>query len=70
MSAVDVMKELKEIQENPDLLLQLESELDVVLKEIIKIERKHLYGLNSTTSGPRKSAILELLDEKLKSKEF
>lgn len=70
MSAVDVMKELKEIKENPDLLLQLESELDVVLKEIIKIERRHLYGPKSATSMPRKADILKLLDEELRNKDF
>lgn len=69
MSAVDVMNELKEIKENPDLLLQIESELESVLKDIIKIERRHLYGLNSTSHTNRRNAVQDLLEDKLKNKE-
>ena len=70
MSVNDILKELQEIKENPEVLLELESELDTVLKEIIKIERKHLYGLNSTSPAIRKNAILELLIDRLKNKDI
>ena len=69
MDIDEMLRGLKEIKENPDVLLQVDSELDSVLKEIIKIERKHLYGLDSTSAANRKSAVQELLNDKLKNKE-
>ena len=69
MNREEFMKELKEIKDNPDMALQEESELESILKEIIKIERRHLYGLKSTTSANRKTAVQKFLEEKLKEKE-
>ena len=67
MSVEDILNELKDIQEHPEVLLEVDSEMETVLKEIIKIERRHLYGLDSTSTTKRRSAIQELLIEKLKS---
>lgn len=63
------MEVLQDIKDHPDILDELDSEMDKVLKEIIKIERRHLYGLNSTSVSKRREAIQELLEQKLKTKE-
>ena len=69
MSFNEILKELNEIKENPEVLLQVDTELESVLKDIIKIERRHLYGLNSTSHTNRRNAIQDLLEDKLKNKE-
>ena len=69
MSIEEIMKELKEIKDNPGMALKEESELEIILKEIIKIERRHLYGLNSTSPASRKKAVQDFLTDKLKEKE-
>lgn len=68
MSIEDIMNELKDIQEHPEVLLEVDSEMEIILKEIIKIERRHLYGLDSTSTAKRRLAVQELLIEKLKNK--
>ncbi len=68
MSVEDILNELKDIQEHPEVLLEIDSEMEIVLKEIIKIERRHLYGLDSTSATKRRNAIQELLIEKLKNR--
>lgn len=60
------LKVMNEIKDNPEVLDQVGSELEAVLKDIIKIERRHLYGLNSTSSANRKIAVQELLMDKLR----
>ncbi len=69
MSFDEIKKMLNQIKENPDVPLQVDSELDSVLKEIIKIERRHIYLLDSTSSANRKKAVQDLLINKLKNKE-
>lgn len=68
MSIEDIMNELKDIQEHPEMLLEVDSEMESVLKEIIKVERRYLYGLDSTSAPKRRNAIQELLIEKLKNR--
>ncbi len=63
------LKVMNEIKDNPGVLDQADSELETVLKDIIKIERRHLYGLSSTSSANRKAAVQELLVDKLKSRD-
>ena len=43
--------------------------LESILKEIIKIERRHIYLLDTNSSVFRKKAIQELLMDHLKNKE-
>lgn len=69
MSFDEIKKMLYQIKENPDVPLQVDSELDSVLKEIIKIERRHIYLLDSTSAANRKKAVQDLLINKLKNKE-
>lgn len=68
MSVEDILNELKEIQEHPEVLSEIDSEMETVLKEIIKIERRHLYGLDSTSVTKRRTAIQELLIDKFKNR--
>ena len=68
MSIEDIMNELKDIQEHPEMLLEVDSEMESVLKEIIKVERRYLYGLDSISAPKRRNAIQELLIEKLKNR--
>jgi len=68
VSIEDIMNELKDIQEHPEMLLEVDSEMESVLKEIIKVERLYLYGLDSTSAPKRRNAIQELLIEKLKNR--
>lgn len=64
----DIMKELRDIKDNPEVLNTIDTEMEKVLKEIIKIERRYLYGLDSTSHTKRKDAIRDLLIERLKNK--
>ena len=68
MNAEDIMNELKDFQEHPEVLLEVDSGMETVLKEIIKIERRHLYGMDSTSKPKRQAAIQDLLIEKLKNR--
>jgi len=68
VSVEDILNELKEIQEHPEVLSEIDSEMETVLKEIIKIERRHLYGLDSTSVTKRRTAIQELLIDKFKNR--
>lgn len=61
-------KQLNEIKENPDILDGVDTEMESILKEIIKIERRHLYGLDSSSTQSRRTAIFNLITEKLKNK--
>ena len=64
----DIRNELKEIKESPEILLQVDSSMFSVLKEIIQIERRYLYGQDSTSAAKRRNAVQELLTDKLKKR--
>jgi len=68
VSIEEVLNELKDIRDQTESMLDVESEMEILLKEIIKIERQHLYGLESTSVSKRRNVIQELLIEKLKNK--
>ncbi len=68
MSVEDVLNQLKDIQENPEILNEDDSEMESILKAIIKIERRHLYGLDSTSVSSRRNKIREFLVDKLQNK--
>lgn len=68
MNINDFIQELKEIKENPEVLAEIDSEMEQVLKEIIKIERRYIYGLDSTSASNRRTAIQELLHDKIKNR--
>ena len=68
MCVKDILNELKDIHEHPEVLLEVDSEMETVLKEIIKIERRHLYGMDSTSKPKRQAAIQDFLIQKLKNR--
>jgi len=68
VSVKDILNELKDIHEHPEVLLEVDSEMETVLKEIIKIERRHLYGMDSTSKSKRQAAIQDFLIQKLKNR--
>ena len=68
MSVEEVLKQLKDIQENPQILNEDDSEMESILKAVIKIERRHMYGLDSTRVSSRRNKIREFLVDKLKDK--
>jgi hypothetical protein len=68
VSIEEVKKVLEDIQENPEILNEDDSEMEAVLKEIVQIERRHLYGLDSTSVSKRRNTIKEFLVERLKNK--
>ena len=63
INAIKMM--LTEISEHPEMLADADTKMEKVLKEIIKIERKYLYGMDSTSTAKRKKAILDFLNEEL-----
>lgn len=66
MGINEVMQELMEIKKNPELLADVDTKMEKVLKDIIKIERRYLYGLDSTSQQKRRTAIYEFLIHELK----
>ena len=63
-----VLDELEEIKNNPDLLNKNLDRYDEVLMEIIRIERRVLYGSKQISTAARLKQVEEYLD--LKFKEF
>jgi hypothetical protein len=66
----DVLRELSEIKDNPSILDEQDSEMEKVLKEVIKIQRRHLYGLDKTSVRQRKDEIQKLLIKELQKMEY
>ena len=71
MSSLD---DFKQILKNADKLttddeLRKADSLEMrTLKEIITIERRHLYGLDSSSAAKRREAIETLISDKLKNR--
>lgn len=65
-----IMATLNDIKEHPEVLNELDSEMDKALKEIIKIERRHIYGgIDSTSVATRRNTIKTYLEDTLKNRE-
>jgi len=62
MSYENIMKELSEIKENPAIVEETYDRLDSLLNSIIKVEKKHLYGLETTSEAKRQEEIKKLID--------
>jgi hypothetical protein len=69
MDIDEFKKVLTEFSEHPESLNTADTKLEKVLKEIIKIERRYLYGLDSTSIHKRRSAIFEYLNQELKNRD-
>lgn len=65
----EIQQMLNEISQDPEILAETDTKMEKVLKEIIKIERRYLYGMDSTSAAKRKKAILEFLNEEFKTRE-
>lgn len=52
-----------EIRQNYSTLTDAHDHIDKLLLEVIKIERRHLYGLDTTSSIKRRSEIEAFLDK-------
>lgn len=68
MDFSEIKKTLVSFKENPKLVESEVTENEMTLQEIIKIERRHLYGIDSTSTAKRRKAIRELLEEQFKNK--
>jgi hypothetical protein len=66
MDIDELKKVLTEFSEHPESLNAADTKLEKVLKEIIKIERRYLYGLDSTSIQKRRHVIFEYLNQELK----
>ena len=66
MARVSISKLLDMLLTNPDALEGNEESLDALLMDVVRIEKKHLYGLEQTTAQRRRTEILDLLTKKLK----
>ena len=58
----DIKKELEKISKDDSLLSIGNDVIDNMLLEVIKIERRHLYGLDTTSIHKRRSEIEKYLD--------
>lgn len=58
----DVINDLREIARDSSVLTQENDYIDKILLEVIKIERRHLYGLDTTSIQKRRKDIESLLD--------
>jgi hypothetical protein len=58
----DVMNDLREMAQDYTVLKQDNDYIDKMLLEVIKIERRHLYGLDTTSVAKRRKEIESFLD--------
>lgn len=68
MNYDEIKKLMDEIKNDPNSLKNLDSDMMSTLKEIITIERRYLYGMDSTSASKRKEAIQNLIENKLRKK--
>lgn len=61
MSYESLVQELSTLRDNPELLEEAEP-IDMLLNSIIKVEKKHLYGLETTSDAKRQEEIKKLID--------
>jgi hypothetical protein len=62
-TSVEAVKEiLTGLQENPDQVYEPQDELDYVIRELIRIEKKHLYQIEKTSVQRRRQEVRELIE--------
>lgn len=63
---IDELKSLLErAKDDPNVLEPKRDEIDELLLGVIKIEKKHLYGLDLTSSSRRQEEIRKFMDENI-----
>jgi len=65
----EVLQTLKEIKEDPDSVQLPNNETKILLKEIINIERKYMYGDKNLSSAQRKEKVQEVVDQHFDDKQ-
>jgi len=61
-----IKAELEKINKDPSIVDTGEDDLTKALAEIIQIERKHLYGLDSTSTAKRRKEIKAFIESEFK----
>jgi hypothetical protein len=62
-TSVEAVKEiLTGLQEDPDQVYEPQDELDNVIRELIRIEKKHLYQIEKTSVQRRRQEVRELIE--------
>ncbi len=66
MKADQVKGLLRSIKEGTDAVALPDQELIDTLSEIIKVEKRHLYGLDSTSAKKRRDEVFDVLEKHYK----
>lgn len=61
MDINEIKDTLKQIKENPEILKEEEDDIDKMLREVIKIERRHIFGSEATSEPKRREELLKFL---------
>jgi hypothetical protein len=69
MSIEDLKEMLRKGKDDPDSIKPDRDNIDELLLGVIKIEKRHLYGLDKTDDKKRRENIQKYLDESLKRRE-
>lgn len=65
MTPDDIKRILRESKNDPTLVARDSDELDNIIKGVIQLEKKHLYGTGTTSANRRKEEIEKFLDREL-----
>ena len=65
MSIEEIKALLQKAKEDPSVLESQRDEIDELLLGVIKIEKKHLYGVGTTSPTRRQEEIKKYLDDHL-----
>ena len=52
---------IEKVIEDPGILDDKAEEMDRILMDVVKLEKRHLYGLESTSTHKRRDELLKLL---------
>ena len=65
MSIEEVKEYLVHLKENPEKINESNDDLDDVIRELIRIERKHLYQVEKTSVQRRRRDIRQMIESKV-----
>ena len=65
MNVADIKRELEALKSNPGLIKTAQDGIDRLIGQVIAVEKKHLYQVESTSNKRRIDEIRKLLDEEL-----
>lgn len=65
MTPDEIKEFLRQAKEDPAVLARDADALDRILLGVIKLEKKHLYGIGTTSAARRREEIERYLDEEL-----